>query len=112
MARGPTIFQGADKSFVFESGTDLTSATEIEFTIDTPTQIKKTLGGGGVNNVTATQFQVDIASADTESVESGGYKYQVRATIGGLLRQGKFKPNRFTILDSVFTDIGSGNDYN
>ena len=108
------IFQGEDKTITVESNIDLTTHDEIEFTIDTPTQIKKTLSGsGGISGVTATQFTVQIDAADTETVKAGPYKYQARATdSSGKISNAKFQPNKITIKDSVFTSIGSGNDYN
>ena len=107
------IFQGEDKTITVESNIDLTTHTEIEFTIDTPTQIKKTKTGGEITGITATQFTVQIDAADTETVKAGPYKYQARATYSsGKISNAKFQPNKITIKDSVFTSIGSGNDYN
>ena len=107
------IFQGEDKTITVESNIDLRTHDEIEFTIDTPSQIKKTLTGGSISGVTATQFTVQIDAADTETVKAGPYKYQARATdSSGKISNAKFQPNKITIKDSVFTSAGSGNDYN
>jgi len=106
------IFQGEDKTLVVSSNLDLTTATEIEFRVDTDVQIVRSLSNGDISGVTATQFSVEISGDDTETVKAGNYKYQVRATIGGKKRNGKFSPNKFEVLDSIFTTAGSGNDYN
>ena len=107
------LFQGEDKTITVTSNIDLTTHTEIEFTIDAPTQITKTLSGSGISGVTATQFTVQIDAADTETLKAGPYKYQARATdSSGKISNAKFQPNRITIKDSVFTSAGSGNDYN
>lgn len=106
------IYQGEDKTFIVETNIDLTSHTEIELIIDTPTQIEKSLTAGQITGVTATQFSVQIDSGDTESVEAGPYLIQSRATdSSGLFTQGKFQPNKITVKDSAFFAIGSGNDY-
>ena len=104
MAGKPVIYQGATKILQVTTSTDLSSATEIEFRIDSPVQISKTLTGGGVSNVTSTQFDVTIANTDTTNTPAGEYKYQARATIGANVIQGKFQPNKLIIRDSVFVD--------
>ena len=106
------LYQGEDKTINVTTNIDLTSHSEIEFTIDTPTQIKKTKSGGSITGITSSQFSVQIDAADTETVPAGAYKYQARATLNSKITNAKFQPNRVTILDSVFTDEGSGNDYN
>lgn len=91
---------------------DLSAATEIEFYIDTPTQIKKTLSSsGGISAVTATQFSVQIDAADTETVKAGPYKFQSRATIASKKHNIKHTPNQIKILDSILVTQGSGQDY-
>ena len=105
------IYQGADETIDIETNIDLSTATEIEVTIDTPTQIIKTLTGAHISAVTATQFTLAIDAADTETVKAGGYKYQCRATIAGKIKQGQMSPNKILIEDSVFVSLGSGNDY-
>lgn len=106
------IFQGEDKTIVVITNEDISAATEIEFVIDTPTQIKKTLSDGEISAVTSTQFTVQIDAADTETVEAGEYLFQCRATVSAKIRQGVFSPNKIEIRDSAFTTEGSGNDYN
>ena len=106
------IYQGEDKTLTISPGADLTSYTEIEFIIDSPRQIKKTLSGGGIGSVTATQFNVDIDAADTARVSPGEYKYQVRATNGsGDKFHSKLTPNYVRILHSSFENPTGGNDY-
>jgi len=112
MTRPIEVFQGEDEVIVVQTGTtDLTSATEIDFRIDTQPQIAKTLTGGGVTGVSATQFFVTIDAGDTSSVAAGNYKYQCRATLAGKLQNGRFTPNKFIVRDSVFETQGSGKDY-
>ena len=102
---GFDAYQGEDKTIIVESNVDLTLATEIEITIDTPCQIKKTLSGGHISAVTAETFYLQIDSADTESVRPGRYKVQARFTDPSSKKtNGKFQPNSFTIRDSVFVD--------
>ena len=106
------LFQGEDKTISVSTNIDLSSATEIDFRIDTPTQIIKKLSSG-VSGVTSTLFLVAIDAADTETVPAGNYKYQVRATLStGKLVNGKFSPNKIIIKDSIFTTAGTGRDYN
>jgi len=105
------IFQGNDQVIVVESNIDLTTATEVEFRIDTQPQIVKTLTGGQVTDVTTTQFSVAIDAADTASVAAGRYKFQCRTTIAGDTLNGRFTPDKIIIRDSIFTNEGSGNDY-
>lgn len=106
------IFQGEDKTIIVTTNISLASATEIEFIIDTPTQIKKTLSDTQISAVTATQFSVQIDAGDTETVEAGEYLFQARATISGKKTNGKFQPNKLILKDSAFTTQGAGNDYN
>lgn len=116
MAAFPQVFQGENKSLVVSSGAgssiDLTLATEIEFRIDTPKQIIKTLSNGDITANSATQFTVLLVPGDTETITAGPYKYQARVTTAaGDLVNGKFTPNKLEIKDSIFTTAGSGNDY-
>ena len=106
------IFQGEDKTLTLKNNIDLSAATEIVFNVDTPTQIVKSLSAGQITAVTTTQMTVQIDAADTETVPAGGYRMQSRATLAGKLVNGKYRPNKITIRDSVFTTAGSGNDYN
>ncbi len=111
-ARPIEIFQGEDATIVVQTRESLVSATEIEFAIDTPTQILKTLTGGQISGVTATQFSVAIAAADTQSVCAGEYPMQYRSTISGAKANGKLRPDAVRIRDSVFVNPGLyGNDY-
>lgn len=112
MAAGPEVFQGATKVITVQTNIDLAAATEIEFRIDTCPTITKTMTGGGISGLSATEFKVTIEPEDTESIKAGVYKYQARATVGASKIQGRFKPNKLTIKESVFTTGGSGNDYN
>jgi hypothetical protein len=105
------LAQGADEVVDVLSNIDLTTATEIDFRIDTQPQLVKTLTGGGIGSVTATQFTVTIDAADLATVPAGPYKYQVQATIAGLVKQGLFQPDKIKVTDSIFTDEGMGNDY-
>lgn len=112
MSAAIRIFQGEDKTIIIRTNEDISAATEVEFVIDTPTQIKKTLSDGEITNVTGTSFTVQIDAADTETVEHGEYLFQCRATVATKIRQGVFSPNKIEIQDSAFTTQGSGNDYN
>ena len=111
MTKPLRIFQGADVVIVIDTGlTDLSAATAIEVTIDTPSQIKKTLSSG-ITAVTATQFNLAIDAADTATVKSGAYRYHCRANINSKKKQGVFVPSRILIMDSVFENAGSGKRY-
>ena len=105
------IYKGADQQIDIESNIDLTSATEIEFTIDTDTQIAKTLTGGGISSVTTTQFTVQIDAGDTADIAHDTYKFQVRATIAGKKKQGRLRPNKIILKDSVFESSRNVKDY-
>jgi hypothetical protein len=104
------LYQGSDESLVITSNIDLSAATEIEVTIDTPTQIVKTLSGGSIT-ATTTTFTIAIDAADTATVAPGTFKYQARATIGGKKKQGRFTPNSILILPSVFESTSNVTDY-
>jgi len=107
------LFQGEDKTITVLTNIDLTSYTEIEFNIDTPTQIKKTKTGGGITGITASQFSVQIDAGDTETVPAGSYKFQARGTDSSSKKvNGKFQPNKLVVKDSIFVSQGSGKDYN
>lgn len=106
------VYQGEDKTIVVTTNIDLTDATEIEFVIDTETQITKSLTLEEISGVTSSQFQVQLDAGDTETITAGEYLYQCRATISSKIVQGKFSPNKIEILESAFTSAGSGNDYN
>lgn len=108
----PQIYQGEDKTIVVKTNVSLVAATEIEFIIDTETQIKKTLSGSQITGVTATQFSVQIDAGDTETTTPGEYLYQCRSTIATKLTNGKFQPNKIDILPSAFVTTGSTRDYN
>lgn len=112
MSAAIRIYQGEDKTIVVRTNEDISAATEIEFVIDTPTQILKKLTAGQIINVTSTSFTVLILAADTETVKSGEYLFQCRATVAALIRQGRFSPNKVQIKNSAFTTEGSGKDYN
>ena len=105
------IFQGDDEIITVESNIDLSTATEIEWAIDTQPQIVKTLTGGHISDVSTSQFLVAIDAADTASVTAGNYKYQCQATIAGKIKHGRFTPNKIILRNSIFTDEGSGRDY-
>jgi len=105
------LYQGEDKTIVVEMNTDLSAATEIEFSIDTPSRITKTLSAAQISAVTATQFSVQMDAADTETAKAGPYKYQGRATISGKTHNIRFIPNKIKILDSVFVDSNVTGDY-
>lgn len=109
MANVISIYQAADRNLAFNLKTadnSLTSATEIEVLIDTPTQIIKKLSDGEVTSVTTTSFIVQITDSDTESTPSGEYDVQVRKTSGtGLITQGICSPSTIRIVDSKFTTV-------
>jgi hypothetical protein len=113
MTRPIELYQGESKTIVVETNIDLSAYAEIEFSINTPTQILKKLSEGDIADVTATQFSVAIEPADTESVASGEYQYQCRATdSSGNITQGKFTPDKIKIRDSIFVrSLVGGNDY-
>ena len=112
MSAAIRIYQGEDKTIVVRTNEDISAATEVEFVIDTETQILKKLSEGEITNVTSTSFTVQIDAADTETVRHGEYLFQCRATVATKIRQGRFSPNKIEIRDSAFTIEGSGNDYN
>lgn len=73
------VYQGEGKSIlvtVSDSDIDLTTATEIEFTVDTNPQIKLTLSGSTITNVTTKSFTINLAASDTSSIEAGTYSPQ------------------------------------
>ncbi len=106
------LYQGEDKTLIIGTNEDLTTYTQIEFVIDSPRQIKKTLTGGGISGVTASQFSVQIDAADTKNVNPGRYKYQTRATSSGSKTyHGKTVPNGVRVLHSSFVNPTNGNDY-
>ena len=109
--RPPVLYKGEDKTIVVEMNTDISAATEIEFYIDTDSQIKKTLSGGDISGVTATQFSVAIVPGDTDSVNVGSYRFQARATLSSKLYHIKFTPNKIVIEDSIFLTSRSVPDY-
>lgn len=99
------LYQGSDRSIVvYHDDTGLASATEIEFRIDTPTPIDKTLSGGGVSGVTASQFTVAISDDDTSDVLSGEYEMEARSTKAGVITTCELNPRFCQIVDSIFTD--------
>lgn len=105
------LFQGEDKLIVVEMNEDISAATEIEFYIDTLTQIKKTLTAGEITGVTATQFTVAIDSGDTQDIVAGSYKFQARATLATKKHNIKFTPNKIQIEDSIFISPRRTRDY-
>ncbi len=105
MASPIRLYQGADRDIVLtHNDANLATASEIEVRIDTPTQIEKTLTGGGVSGVTSSQFTVTIEDADTDDVLSGEYRIQCRSTKAGIVTQGEINPQFVQIVDSIFTD--------
>ena len=106
------LYQGEDKTLVVTTNEDISAATEIEFVIDTPTQIKKLLSAGEITGVTTSQFIVQLDASDTETVAEGKYLFQCRATVATKIRQGVFSPNKIDLRNSAFTNQGAGNDYN
>ncbi len=106
------LFQGEDKSLVVMTNIDLSSSSEIEFIVDTPSQIIKKLSESEISGVTSTQFVVQIDAADTENVQPGGYTVQARSTDSSSKKtNGKFQPNQLTIKPSAFVSSMLGNDY-
>ena len=104
MTRPIELFQDASQYITVSMNTDISTATEIEFTIDCYPPIEKTLSAGEIGSVTATGFRVTIDAADTETIKPGPYKYQARATISTKKYNIKFTPNKVKIMDSVFVD--------
>ncbi len=107
------LYQGADRDIIVShDDSNLTSAIEIECKIDTPSPITKTLTGGGISGVTATQFTVTIEDTDTSNVPAGGdgangahYRIQYRYTAAdGTITHGKSSPQEVEVIDSIFTD--------
>lgn len=105
------LYQGEDKTIVVSMNDDLTSATEIEFIVDSPTQVIKKLSEAQISGVSSSQFSVQIDAADFATTAQGSYKIQSRATIAGKKYNIRHTPNRIKILNSVFENQGSGNDY-
>ena len=72
MAAGPSIYQGEDKTIIVKTNVSLVAATEIEFIIDTDTQIKKTLTGeearlASVHLVRPCRHQAGVAGCYAEA---------------------------------------------
>lgn len=111
MTRPIVLYQGEDKTIDVLMNDDISTATEIEFYIDTDDQIKKTLSAAQISSVTATQFSVAIDAADTETKTPGPYKFQARATIAGKKHNIKFTPNKIRLLESVFITQRRIKDY-
>lgn len=106
------LYQGENKSIVVTTNVDLTTATEIEFRIDSSPQIIKKLTTSGITGVTATQYTINIEPGDTSSIGAGEYKIQARYTdSSGDIHHGKFTPNKLTLRESIFVNPNSGNDY-
>lgn len=102
---GPNkIYQGSDFSLVVSHNFyNLTSASEIELRIDTPTQIVKKMTEGGIYSVTASTFTCFISDEDTQDIESGEYRIQCLATVSGNKSFGQLSPSTIRIEDSIFT---------
>jgi hypothetical protein len=111
MTRPIEVVQGEDKVIIVQTNNDLSGSTEIEFGIDTPEKILKTLSDVEITNVTTTQFKVALVPADTENVKPGPYKMQARVTLSGKVYNLKFTPDKIKIMDSVFIDSYIANDY-
>lgn len=110
------LYQGENKTIVVSTNVDLTTATEIEFTVakvdNVKTKFTKTLTGGAISGVTSTQYSVAVSPEDTDDFPSGEYIVQARYTdASGNIFQGKFVPNKVKILGSLFVEQGTGNDY-
>ena len=107
-----SLYQGEDKTIVVNTNEDLTTATEIEFRIDCSPQVVKTLTGGGISGVTATGYAIALEPGDTTNIDAGEYKIQSRYTdSGGNINHGKFVPNKLKLIESIFVNPNSGNDY-
>jgi len=105
------IYQGEDVRIDVTINDDISAATEVEFRIDTPVAIKKSLTDGSITNVTTTGYTVQIDAGDTETLRSGPYKMQSRATIAGKIHHIRHTPNKVKVLNSVYTQLGSARDY-
>lgn len=105
------ITQGMDKTLTLWVSDDLTSATEVEYVIDSPTRISKALTTGVTVN-SASQVTIQIDAADTTNIVPGPYKQQMRATLSGKLTKVKIQPNKIRITDSVWVDEYVAGDYN
>lgn len=103
MAEVVRIVQGSDKTITVDhQESALVSATEIEIVVDSVPQIKKTLTGGGIYGVTASQFTVEFSADDSDHIASGEFNWEARYTAGGKKRSGRLVPSRVRIIDSAF----------
>jgi hypothetical protein len=105
MANPIKLWQGADRDIICtHDEPTLTGATEIEVVIDSPSQITKSLTGGGVLAVTTSSFTIAISDTDTVDTPSGEYEIDCRATIGGVITHGLMNPRKVRIIDSKFSN--------
>jgi len=85
------IYQGATRNIVVKTSQNLVGSDDIEVRIDTCPNIMKSIIGGGISGLTASQFVVTIDAADTENVPVANYEMQARAITGSVKTQGRFK---------------------
>ena len=113
-ATGPRpleVYQGEDSLIPLTLSSDISTATEVELTIDCYPQIVKTLTGAHISAVTSTGFSVQLAAADTADVKPGSYRSGARATIAGSISQIKPVSDLIRILPSVFENSRTVLDY-
>lgn len=106
------IYQATDKTFsVQHDFTDLTTATEINIYVDTPSQIVKSLGNG-VTSVTDETFLLTFNYEDTDNVGEGEYLidgYVTTAT--GDRVHARISPNKVKILPTNWASARDTRDY-
>ena len=98
------VWQGTDELInITHNYPSLVTAQQITVYIDTPSQIIKTLGDG-ISNVTANDYLLTIAAADTNEVPSGEYAIQAKIkTSGGSELAGQIQPSTIQVRRSLFT---------
>jgi hypothetical protein len=116
----PAIFQGQDVLLAIASNIDASSYTEVEFRMwagwDNNSVTKK-LSDGDISVTTSNSkstFNVTIADTDTDSLQAGDYRLEMRGTDStGAYRVAEFRPNRIRLLPSSWSSLvkNTGSDY-
>ena len=105
------LHQGEDATITVTTNDDCSTATELEYRLDSPSQVIKKLSAGEISTPTSTGFTITLDAADTTDIEAGIYKHQARVTLSGKVYTIRFTPDSMKILDSVFVDSNPVNDY-
>jgi len=106
MSQPIELFQGTDRDIIVKhNDSTLPSADEIEAVIDTSPQIVKSLTGGGISGVSATQLTISVEDTDTVSKMPGEYTIELRSTdSNGKKTWGEIRPGYVVIIDSKFSN--------